>query len=252
MTREESEPTLIGSIQRALRLLEIVAESPRPIPVKVLASRTHLSMGTCYNITRTLVHEQYLSREPDGLILGPRFPLRDVSARAGAALARTRSALHDVADVSGASAYFSRFDDGEVRIIDMYEGRSQERLELWVGINESAHATACGKRILSHLSHDQRDDYFSRHALEALTPNTIRDRRSLLRELDPQTVATIDREEYAIGFDCIAVPVLTPDVIGSIGVALPKASRPRDPEPIIAALRTSAARLSMDLAALAS
>ena len=70
----EAAPTLIGSVQRALRLVDIVANSPRPVPVKSLAARTGLTPGTTYNLVRTLVHEGYLVSEPDGLVLGENFP----------------------------------------------------------------------------------------------------------------------------------------------------------------------------------
>src|SRR5690606_209029 len=66
--------TLLGSIQRAITLVDMVANAPRPLPVKALASSAGLSLGTTYNIVRTLVHEGYLAREPDGLVLGKRFP----------------------------------------------------------------------------------------------------------------------------------------------------------------------------------
>ena len=49
--------TLISSIQRALKLVDIVANATRPLPVKAIAQLTGLSLGTTYNITRTLVHE---------------------------------------------------------------------------------------------------------------------------------------------------------------------------------------------------
>lgn len=74
MSAEAPEPTLIGSVQRALRLVDIVANSPRPLPPKMLAAITGLTPGTTYNLVRTLIHEGYLASEPDGLVLGGRFP----------------------------------------------------------------------------------------------------------------------------------------------------------------------------------
>ena len=112
--------TLISSVQRALKVVDIVAGAPRPMPVKAVAQASGLSLGTAYNLTRTLVHEGYLVAEPDGLVLGLRFPsLR--GADAGVFLARVRQTLHHVAAENGATAYLARFSDGMVSIIDIVD-----------------------------------------------------------------------------------------------------------------------------------
>ncbi|WP_254635928.1 helix-turn-helix domain-containing protein, partial [Microbacterium sp. GbtcB4] len=57
---------------RAPRLVDIVPNSPRPLPAKVLSSITGLTPGTSYNLGRTLVHVGYLRARPDGPVLGGR------------------------------------------------------------------------------------------------------------------------------------------------------------------------------------
>jgi len=57
---------LIQSVSRALRILEEVARSPRPLPVKVIARRCRLNVSTAYHLTRTLCYEGYLVRQADG------------------------------------------------------------------------------------------------------------------------------------------------------------------------------------------
>jgi DNA-binding IclR family transcriptional regulator len=62
-----AEPTdLIRSVSRALRIIEEVAGSPRPLPVKVIARRCQLRLSTAYHLVRTLCYEGYLERLPDG------------------------------------------------------------------------------------------------------------------------------------------------------------------------------------------
>lgn len=139
MSAAEAEPTLIGSVQRALRLVDIVANSPRPLPPKMLAAITGLTPGTTYNLVRTLVHEGYLSSEPDGVVLGTRFPSfqQQISSR-GVFLARVRAALREVTEDVGATAYLSRFDDGEMHMVDIVDAVRNPRIELWVGLQSSA------------------------------------------------------------------------------------------------------------------
>ncbi|MBP3977836.1 IclR family transcriptional regulator [Microbacterium sp. BLY] len=249
MNAAEAEPTLIGSVQRALRLVDIVANSPRPLPAKMLSSITGLTPGTTYNLVRTLVHEGYLRAEPDGLVLGERFPSfqQQIDSR-GVFLARVRAALRAVTEDVGATAYLSRYADGEMHLVDIVDAVRNPRIELWVGLQASAHATALGKQILAALSEEDRLDYLSRHRLEELTPRTISDRRTLLTQLEQTPGWAIDREEYSIGATCVAVPVVAPGVTASLAISLP-ADRAVVNRRLVSNLQRTARRLSLQLGA---
>lgn len=240
--------TLIASVQRALRLVDIVANSSRPVTAKALAHASGLTLGTTYNLIRTLVREGYLASEPDGLVLASRFlGLRDDAS--GVFVARVRESLNEVADGVGATAYLSRYTDGEVHLVDIVDAKASPRVELWVGLQSSAHATALGKQILAELSPEERRDYLSRHELDELTPYTISDRRLLLEQLDRAPTAVLERQEYAIGFTCVAVPVRAPGVTASLAVSLPAHGRATDSEALAVRLRGIANRLSLRLGA---
>lgn len=245
----EAEPTLIGSVQRALRLVDIVANSPRPLPPKMLIAATGLTAGTTYNLVRTLIHEGYLASEPDGLVLGARFPSfqQQIDSR-GVFLARVRGALRDVTEELGATAYLSRFDDGEMHLVDIVDAVQNPRVELWVGLQSSAHATALGKQILAELSDEHRLDYLSRHRLEELTPRTISDRKTLLTQLDRSRGWVLDQEEYAIGATCVAVPVIAPNITASLAISLPTDQAVVD-RAMVTSLQSAARRLSLRLGA---
>lgn len=246
---ESHDQTLIASVQRAVQLVDIVANAARPTPVKAMARASGLSLGTTYNIVRTLVHEGYLSHEPDGLVLGDHFPSLRSRDDEGVFLARVRGTLHCVTAELGATAYFSRFSDGEMNVIDIVDAPSSPRVELWVGINHSAHATALGKQILTELDADGRLDYLSRHPLAQLTRHTISDLPTLLDQLQRRTSSAIDTEEYAIGYRCIAVPVRAPGVVASLAVSLALGKKPVDTAQLVRRLQTFAGKLSLQLGA---
>ncbi len=63
-------PTLIGSVQHALRLLEAVGAHHGGAPAKQLARETGLPLATAYHLLRTLVHEGYLRRQQGVFVLG--------------------------------------------------------------------------------------------------------------------------------------------------------------------------------------
>ena len=239
----------MGSVSRALALVDVVANASRPLPVKALAQASGLTLGTTYNIVRTLVHEGYLRTEPDGLVLGHRFPGLRAREADGVFIARVRATLREVTEELGATAYLSRFTDGEVHLVDIVDAVNSPRVEVWVGLDNSAHASALGKSILGALDENERLDYLSRHPLEKLTPNTVIDRDVLLHQLRDEPHASFDLEEYVLGFNCLAVPVRAPGVIASLAVSAPADVRPVDVTDVVKRMQASAARLSLQLGA---
>jgi IclR family acetate operon transcriptional repressor len=246
---ETRRPTLISSVQRALHLVEAVASHPNGAPAKQLARETRLPLATCYHLLRTLAHEGYVNKLSDGVwILGDRFEALRCQGRTQALLARIRPTMIALRDELNTAAYFSLFDEGEIRIIDIADGPRTPRVDLWVGFDEAAHATAIGKCVLGQLDDETRRDYLGRHPLVDLTPNTITEMRELLRNLDVEPGLSLDREEYALGTGCVAVPVTTPggDVVGALAVSS-RVSRLPMIEASADRLKHSAARITRTL-----
>ncbi|MFJ1730618.1 IclR family transcriptional regulator [Streptomyces sp. NPDC088254] len=217
-------PTLITSVQRAFRLLEAVGAHENGAPAKQLARETALPLATAYHLLRTLVHDGYVRKLDDGVfVLGDKLRALHTDGRGQALLSRVRPTLAALRDELSAPAYLTFYEDGEIRVAEIVDGPRTPRVDLWVGFEDAGHATALGKSVLREMEADAREDYLSRHHLADLTPRTITSRLELLRRLDvaPLAPAVTDLEEYALGTVCVAVPVYSGEVIGSLGVSLP-------------------------------
>lgn len=219
----DSEPTLIASVRRALSLLDAVGAADRPLSAKILARRAGLAQPTAYHLLRTLLHEGYLDKvEGQGYVLGERVAA--LAGRPGSAAAwavRCRPVLRQVHDRLSAAAYLAVLIDGEITVIDIVDSPAAPRTDLWVGFHDAAHATALGKAVLSKLDESARDAYLADHDLPDLTPRTVTDRRVLLRQLDGARDYALDREEYALGTACVAVPVPSRSVLAAVAVSVP-------------------------------
>lgn len=232
---EQGGPTLIQSVQRALRLLEVVSEREGRAHAKELARAARLPLPTAYHLLRTLTHEDYLQRLDDGsYVLGHRIDVVRSHGTAARGVARARPALEWLRDEVCSAVYLARHIDGEVVVVEIVDSPKAPRIDLWVGIHDAAHATALGKSILAQLPHQEREDYLARHPLHDLTPHTIVDAGRLGSRLPAPDAIAVDDEEYAVGVCCLAAPVTTADGVGSLGfvtppaaLRLPTALRPR-------------------------
>ncbi|QKW24357.1 helix-turn-helix domain-containing protein [Kitasatospora sp. NA04385] len=221
--RAPRAPTLITSVQRALRLLEAVGSHAHGATAKQLARSAGLPLGTTYHLLRTLTHEGYLRRE-DG-----RFHYGAAADRIGHASERQsdRTDLHhrmaDLRDELGAAVYYAVYEDGEVRVVDVAAGAGQPRVEEWADFRATAHAHAIGLCLLSQLGTEERLDHLSRYRPTALTPSTSDGVRAVLRRLERvrPTMPVLERQEYALGTVCAAVPITVGSVVATVAVSLP-------------------------------
>jgi IclR family acetate operon transcriptional repressor len=210
-------PTLIQSVQRALRIIEVVAEHDGRARAKEVARATGLPLATTYHLLRTCAHEGWLQRLDDGsYVLGHRIDVVRAQGTDARAVAHARPALEWLRDALGGAVYLARYVDGEIVVAEIVDSVRAPRIDLWVGMHDAAHATALGKCILGQLPALEREDYLTRHPLHDLTPRTVIDRRRL--QLPTSGEIAVDDGEYAIGVCCVAATVTTGRDAGAVGV----------------------------------
>ncbi|WP_259471026.1 IclR family transcriptional regulator C-terminal domain-containing protein [Streptomyces sp. ZS0098] len=215
--------TLIGSVQRAMRLLETVAAHEHGAPAKQLARETGLALPTAYHLLRTLVHEGYLRRDRGLFFLG------DAAERlsSSGAQQKRRSTVTDTLvrwrDAVGVPVYYAVYRDGEIGLIGVADTPASPAVEEWADFRETAHAHALGQCLLAQLDDAARRDHLDRYPVRPVTPYTVRDAASLLRRLERArgTDVVIERQEYALGTVCAAIPLRVGPVAASVAVSLP-------------------------------
>jgi IclR family transcriptional regulator, acetate operon repressor len=249
MTGSEQGPTLIQSVQRALRLIEAVGAADGRAQAKELARTVNLSLSTTYHLLRTLTHEGYLRRLDDGsYVLGPTLTQVASQDRMASLLARARPAMQGLRDELRCPVYLAMYHEGEIAVVEIVDSPKAPSIDLWVGIHDSAHATALGKCILGVLDEGQRQDYLARHPLHALTRRTVTDRQALEHEIHHSATLARDEEEYALGVRCLAAPVVTEAMTGAVAVARRQASsRAFADDQVAAALTRGASRIQRSL-----
>jgi len=227
----DRERGLLGSVQRALRVLDVVSCAEEGVTAKAVARRAGLKLSTTYHLINTLVNEGYLVRLDDkhGFGIGYKIPklyqqLR-IKLDVAPGIASAVALVHERAE---AAAYFASFRDTDIVLVHVVDSPSCPRIDMLdVGFAESAHATAFGKVMLSTLSPGARRSYLAVHGMQQLTPMTVTDRWELEAELDIARVRGVvaEVEELQLKFACLAAPVSDPTgrVVGTVAVSAPAA-----------------------------
>ncbi|MFD8567045.1 IclR family transcriptional regulator [Streptomyces sp. NPDC059639] len=218
-----SQTTLIGSVQRAMRLLEAVASHDEGAPAKQLAREAGLALPTAYHLLRTLTHEGYLRKEKGVFVLGAAAE----RLSSGGVQQKRRSmiieALEHWRDTLGVPVYFAVYRDGEIEVVAVADTPANPAVEEWADFRETGHAHAIGQCLLSQLDEDARRDHLDRYPVSSLTPYSARDERALLRKLGSleRMEPVVERQEYALGSACAAFPITVGSAAATLAISLP-------------------------------
>lgn len=215
--------TLIGSVQRAMRLLECVARHQYGAPAKQLARETGLALPTAYHLLRTLVHEGYLCRDKGLFFLGEAAERLSSSGTQQKRRSALAEALAGLSETIGAPVYYAVYRDGEVDIVCVADTPATPAVEEWADFRETAHAHAIGQCLLAQLDDEARRDHLHRHPVRPLTRYTVRDDQTLLKRLERvgRTEPVTEYQEYALGTVCGAVPLTVGGTAATVAISLP-------------------------------
>ncbi|GGX78857.1 transcriptional regulator [Streptomyces fructofermentans] len=224
MPSAELHPTtLIGSVQRAMRLLESVARHEHGAPAKQLAREAGLALPTAYHLLRTLAHEGYLRREKGLFFLGEAAERLSSSGAQEKRRSTVAEALGRWRDSIGVPVYYAVYRDGEIDVQCVADTPANPAVEEWADFRETGHAHAIGQCLLSQLGDEDRRNHLDRYPVRSLTPYTVRDDRTLLRRLEStvRMQPVIERQEYALGSVCAAVPITAGSTAATVALSLP-------------------------------
>jgi DNA-binding IclR family transcriptional regulator len=213
----------IQSVDRAARILKVLASGPRRLGVSEIADRLSLTRPTVHGLLQTLQAHGFVEQDRDsdkyqlgaGLLqLGNSYldlnELRSRSIVHAERLASRADAAVRVGVMHGASV-----------VIVHHVFRPDTTLQiLEVGAELPLHASALGKAMLAYSSEQAIDDLLAdpppRLTSRTLTPAVLRDQLAQIRE---RAFAT-EKDEAILGESSIASPIFdhSGHAVGAVGV----------------------------------
>ncbi|GII55033.1 IclR family transcriptional regulator [Planotetraspora thailandica] len=198
----------VQSVDRALDVLEALAEQGGHAGLSEIAARTGLPYGTIHRLLQTLLARGYVRQESDR-----RYALGGALLRVGGAAERMVAAsaepyLARLVELSGETANLAVLEGDFVVYVAQVPSPRRLRMFAEVGRRVLPHSTAVGKVLLA-----ERPDagaVFRRTGMPRRTDQTITSVEAILAELEEVRARgyALDLGEEESGVHCMAVPVV--------------------------------------------
>ena len=202
----------VPAVERAFDVLELFLEA-QELSAPEITAQLGLPRTTVHELVGTLNERGYLMATARG---SNKYRLGVRSFQLGAAyaerldLAREGHAVaEEIAERCQETVHVGVREGTEVLYVAKVDSSHPVRMVSAVGRRLPAHCTALGKALLASLSRGALDELYAERKLEAMTDQSITNRKALRKELDEVAADGVAREhrESNESVACVAAPV---------------------------------------------
>jgi IclR family acetate operon transcriptional repressor len=217
----------IQSVDRALHLLETIADMGGEATLTELANRTRLNISTCHHLLATLIKRNFVAKVPGKRLyaLGGRILYIGHACLQVDLPRRAQTYMESVNQVTGETVHLTALQGDVIANLSVREARHAVRVETGrLGRIPAPHAQSNGKAILAWLPDDEVRRIVG-GSQKRYTSNTIVEFDGLLEQLSGvrRTGYAVDDEEYLPGVICIGAAIRdhAGGIVGSISASTP-------------------------------
>lgn len=202
----------VPSVDRALHIMELLAESRRGLTLSDICRRLALPKSSVHLLVKALESAGYLKINQVNRRYYFGLKLVSLSHAALANLDLREQALPYLQDLTlktGMTVHMAILEKAEVVIIEKVEAPGLLRLATWVGRRIDASSSGVGKALLAFTPEEELQRFFTGRSLARYNRNTITAPVKLARELETarQLGYAFEDQEGEIGVRCIGAPV---------------------------------------------
>jgi len=225
----------VKSVDRALHLLEIMAEEKGEVELKELCKKTHINTTTLYRLLQTLQSRGFVAQDPYTGRYRLGLKLLELGQSLSEQIELRRIVLpflQELMEKTGETANLVILEEGEAVYIEKVESPASLRTFHRIGTQAPAHATGVGKVLLATLPSEKITEIIKSTGLCKLTENTITSPEELQEELEKirENEFAMDNEECEVGAKCIAAPIrdYTNQVVAAVSISGPSTRLPEE------------------------
>jgi IclR family transcriptional regulator, acetate operon repressor len=218
----------IQSLDRGLAILEAVAASSAPVPLRQLTDLIGIDRSSVFRLANTLRLRRFLAHPKDSkdYILGP--TAWRLSRRYGRPVLGTffHHYLQALTTTVGETSHFAVREGVQVFFIDHQTAAGQiVSVAGQTGEYAPLHCTAHGKALLADFDRSALAQLLGRAPLQVYSRRTVKSVTSLARVCAKVRVEgfAIDDGEYIEEVRCVAAPIRDPqgEIVASVGISSP-------------------------------
>jgi len=201
----------INSVERALKILEIFGESPRPLNLTEVANRAKLTKTTTQRFINTLSSLGYLNREENKryylgtkiLSLGFQF------LNSSNLITLAKPYLDELSSELEMTVNLAVLDNCDVLILHRKEVSKFLRFDVHPGTKLLGYGSALGRVLLAGLSDGAIDNRLNAMDIRQITPQTITSKEAIVKQIvkTRETGYAISDQEQTMDLCSIAVPL---------------------------------------------
>jgi IclR family acetate operon transcriptional repressor len=202
----------VQSVDRALSIIETLAEDDEGYRLSDLAVRTGLSTSTAHRLLATLEKRRFVQfdrHESKWHVGAQSFSVGATFARRRNFTAQAIPYLRKLLDLTRETANLAVVDDEAIIVLTRIESREIMRSLTKVGGRVAMVASGVGKAVLATYSDEDVNAIICRQGMPRLTEKSIVRPGELFREL--QTIRrlgyAVDDEEARMGLRCVAAVI---------------------------------------------
>ncbi len=226
-TRASGDRHSIQSVDRALHLLETIAEAGGEATLTDLSLRTGLNISTCHHLLATLIKRGFAAKVPGRRLyaLGSRIHYLGHACLQVDLPRRAQPYMEAINRATGETVHLAALQGDAVVTVAVRDAIHPVRVSTGkIGRQEAPHATATGKAILAWLPEDEMRRILA-DGMKRFTDNTITDFAAFVKSLRVvrRHDHAVEREEYLPGVICVGAAIRDQagTVIGSISASTP-------------------------------
>jgi DNA-binding IclR family transcriptional regulator len=205
-------PYQVQVLDRALAILDMLSTEGPDLSLGEISEKLELHKSTAHRLIMVLERHKLIERNSFNGRYRLGLKLFELGTKAVSQLdlrERARPFLDRLVLETSETVHLGILDDSEVVYLDKVEPARSVRMSSSVGRRNPAYCTAMGKAMMAYLPEAQVEVIVRKHALRAVTANTITSFLELKKELSAirERGYAIDNEEIEEGVRCVGCVV---------------------------------------------
>lgn len=205
------EGKTIQAVAKAMMLLDLLAETSRPMTLAEISLHTGWPKSTVHGLLSTMREYSVIAQDEEGrYMLGVRlFEYGCTLSSSWTIIDIVKPYIQHISYSTGEAVFLSILDRGEIITLDRADNRSGLWISAEMGCRMPIHCTSQGKLFLAYMTEEKQKLLLKSPELKAYTDHTITTWDGLQKELQliREQGYAVENGEYKTGLRSVAAPI---------------------------------------------